>query len=117
VDTAEIGSDFVAVNAALGTSWHHCISTRLLLEHERDPHRLNSALDNIQDSANDHNENMNINGKSSDDLQSRSIWEWERGHIRKATVVKSNVAGRSSMLFEVTNMGLCQMNSTMNPSR
>jgi RAD51-like protein 1 len=31
--------DQVAVRAALGTSWHHCVSTRLLLEHEVDPHR------------------------------------------------------------------------------
>lgn len=31
--------DQVAVRAALGTSWHHCVSTRILVDHEVDPHR------------------------------------------------------------------------------
>ena len=37
-------SDFVSVTTALGTSWHHCVTTRVSLEHKRDPHRDDSVL-------------------------------------------------------------------------
>lgn len=66
-----------SVKASLGTSWHHCVSTRILLEHERD-HQSHSC-----------------------DLNYIAL---ER--IRKATVVKSNLVGCASTNFEITNMGL-----------
>lgn len=37
----------VAVKAALGTSWHHCVSTRLLLDHEVDPHRESVSMSEL----------------------------------------------------------------------
>ena len=79
----ENGTDFVAVKAALGTAWSHCLSTRLLLQHERDPHRLG--------------------GNNSNAMQD---WNEERGRVRKATVVKSNVAGNESMHYEIGIAGL-----------
>lgn len=94
----EDGSDFVSVHAALGSSWHHCVSTRLLLEHERDPHREATKKDLVHDTAN-----------LQDDHSERVAWMSERGHVRKATVVKSNVAGCSSMAYEVAAVGVSQL--------
>ncbi len=36
------------VTASLGTSWHHCISTRLLLEHGMDPHSISNENTNVR---------------------------------------------------------------------
>mmetsp|Transcript_50408 Transcript_50408/g.151834 ORF Transcript_50408/g.151834 Transcript_50408/m.151834 type:complete len:90 (-) Transcript_50408:2208-2477(-) len=76
--------------------------TRILLEHERDPHR-----DTRKDFA---HSIKNID----DDLlmqqsERRAAWTSERGHVRKATIVKSNITGCSSMYFEVASMGLRQL--------
>ena len=90
------GSDLVAVHAALGTAWTHCLSTRLLLQHERDPHCLaNTAME-------DAHENISPNATSNANV----AWKEERGRIRKATVVKSNVAGMESMHYEINMTGL-----------
>jgi len=69
--------DVSSVKAALGTSWHHCVSTRIALEHYHDPHNT-------------------------------SVLEGNR--VRTASVVKSNLVGQSRMLFEVTIIGICQVN-------
>lgn len=92
------GSDLVVVKAALGTSWHHCLSTRLLLEHERDPHTLNSNVDDAHDKM-----NLTVDGRGG------FAWKHERGRVRKATVVKSNVAGASTMFYEVNAIGLAEI--------
>ena len=97
-----VGSDLVAVSAALGTSWHHCVSTRLLLEHERDPHRLNTILDEAHTKSAEHNE-QNVQ------RDRHAAWKFNRGHIRTATVLKSNAAGVSSMSYEVTGIGLSEV--------
>jgi len=39
-DQRRRSSDILKVSAALGTSWQHCVSTRLLFEHECDPKDL-----------------------------------------------------------------------------
>jgi RecA/RadA recombinase len=93
-DRAE-GSDYVAVRAALGTSWHHCLTTRLLMEHERDPHRLNNTSDNAH--------------TSDVPLGVDHALQFNRGHVRRATVVKSNVAGLGNMNYEIANMGVVEM--------
>ena len=74
-------TDFVSVTAALGTSWHHCVSTRVALEHEKDPHR-------------------------DDVLRSESL---NRGRVRTATVVKSNLVEKSTISFEVSVTGIRQV--------
>jgi RAD51-like protein 1 len=81
-NTNDNGStDLVSVKAALGTAWSHCLSTRLLLQHLRDPHRL-------------------------DNVTATEDWNEERGRVRKATIVKSNVAGNESMHYEIDIAGL-----------
>jgi RecA/RadA recombinase len=92
------GSDLVAVKAALGISWHHCLSTRLLMEHERDPHTLNSNVDDAHD-----NINSTVDGRGD------FAWKHVRGRVRKATVVKSNVAGTANMFYEVNATGLAEI--------
>ena len=69
-------------NAALGVSWHHCVSTRLQLDHELDPHRIVGSGDG-------HDETV--------------------GHVRIARVVKSNVAPPGKISFEVNAMGVCAL--------
>ena len=69
------------IKVSLGTSWHHCVSTRILLDHNVDPHR--------------------------DDSYALHYLDNNTG--RKATVVKSNIVGSASMSFEVTSMGICQL--------
>ena len=69
-------------NAALGVSWHHCVSTRLQLDHELDPHRIVRSGDG-------HDETV--------------------GHVRIARVVKSNVAPPRKISFEVNAMGVCAL--------
>ena len=84
------------LRAALGNSWHHCVSTRLLMEHETDPHRLSSymAQSNQPSNENDHHDTMY--GQISTG----------QGNLRRLTIVKSNLVGQSSTNFEVTNFGL-----------
>ena len=53
--------------AALGNSWHHCLSTRILMEQQ------------------------------------------QQNNMRKATLVKSNVAGNVSMNYQITMQGLEEM--------
>jgi RecA/RadA recombinase len=77
-------SDNVVVRAALGTSWYHCVSTLLFMEHECDPHRLGRRQD-------EHNS---------------MFQQQQQGRVRRLTVVKSNLAGITSTNFEVTTSGL-----------
>ena len=74
--------EFGQGNAALGVSWHHCVSTRLQLDHELDPHRIVGA----------------------DGLHDETL-----GRVRIARVVKSNVAPPGKISFEVNAMGVCAL--------
>lgn len=79
-----VDGDILSSKAALGTSWHHCVSTRLALEYSRNPHD-DDAVPNLS-------------------LDST-------GNIRTATVMKSNVVGRSSTTFKVAKNGICESRS------
>jgi RAD51-like protein 1 len=93
-NTNDNGStDLVPVKAALGTAWSHCLSTRLLLQHLRDPHRLDDNTNAMDD------------------------WSEERGRVRKATIVKSNVAGNESMHYEIDIAGLKEIRVENQKSR
>jgi RAD51-like protein 1 len=93
-NTNDNGStDLVSVKAALGTAWSHCLSTRLLLQHLRDPHRLDDNTNAMDD------------------------WSEERGRVRKATIVKSNVAGNESMHYEIDIAGLKEIRVENQKSR
>jgi RecA/RadA recombinase len=85
MDSSMRSSDNVSVRAALGTSWYHCVSTRLFMEHECDPHRL---------------------GRRQDEHNSMYQQQQQQGRIRRLTVVKSNLVGVTSTNFEVTTIGL-----------
>ena len=84
MDSSTRSSDNVSVRAALGTSWYHCVSTRLFMEHECDPHRLGGRQD-------EHNP---------------MYQQQQQGRIRRLTVVKSNLAAVTSTNFEVVASGL-----------
>ena len=66
--------------ASLGTAWQYCVSTRIVFEHEDDPHRLQ------QEQPGD-GENC----------------------IRVATLAKSLVSKRFKLSFELTKRGLCEV--------
>jgi len=65
--------------ASLGTAWQYCVSTRIVLEHEDDPHRL-------------HQEDRST-GSS----------------VRMATLAKSMVSKRTKLPFDLTKQGLCEV--------
>jgi len=74
------------ITAALGTSWHHCVSTRVALEYGKE-----SAID-------DHTKDFRLQFYST---------HIEEQRTRTATIVKSHMVGRSKVLFEVTKSGIC----------
>lgn len=76
----------VFVKAALGTSWHHCVATRIILEQ------------------NHQQENYNPYSKSpSGAATTNSAF---RATKRTATIVKSNVVGFQSTEFQVVGSGI-----------
>jgi RAD51-like protein 1 len=70
--------NYSGVRAALGTSWHHCLSTRVLME--------------LETPAGD--------GKLDESFLPDAV--------RRATIVKSNVAGNTSMNYQISLQGLVQ---------
>jgi RAD51-like protein 1 len=71
--------DQVAVRAALGTSWHHCVSTRILVDHEIDPHRDGHKPDSAH-----------------------------KSHWRSLNVIKSNWMPSTTVHFEITPVGMIE---------
>lgn len=71
-------NDNGSVTAALGPSWHHCVSTRIALEHQHDPHRDDSM----------------------------ALYT-DQGRKRIASIVKSNIVPRSSITYEINYRGIC----------
>lgn len=69
--------------ASLGTAWQYCVSTRIVLEHESDPHRLQSE---------------------EQDVTTRPICT--------AALVKSIVSRRTKLSYELTKQGLCEVSQT-----
>ena len=74
------GSEFTA---SLGTAWQYCVSTRIVLEHDEDPHQLRvhecPQQGNVSPAA------------------------------RMATLSKSLVSSRTSLSFQLTKMGLSEL--------
>jgi len=96
-------SDYVAINAALGTSWHHCVTTRLLLEHGHDLQCYNRNY-TINDAAAVKpiifEKNYHKGSDSAEAAKSRLA------HVRRGTLVKSNVSGPANVFLEMTSMGM-----------
>jgi len=72
--------DQVAVRASLGTSWHHCVSTRILIDHEVDPHRIEMQRSGIDDN-----------------------------NVRILSVVKSNWMPNITLSMELAPLGMMQV--------
>jgi RAD51-like protein 1 len=70
--------------AALGPSWHHCLSTRILMEYQ------NSLT----------SDGAPVNRGMPLDQQSRN------GEVRQATIAKSNLTGKACIPFEVSALGV-----------
>ena len=83
-----------SMQAALGVSWHHCVSTRLLLTYERDSHGLSDKINNVFNQNCDREEN----GRFQDNSQARRL-----------SVVKSNVAGLSNVNFYISTIGITEV--------
>ena len=86
--------DRVAVRAALGTSWHHCVSTRLFLEHTIQHQDFDVEYGNQHEG---HRIEMVSNQYSNHKIHSRCV-----------SVVKSNLAPASSTNFEINFMGIVE---------
>ncbi len=78
-----------SVRAALGTAWHHCVSTRLLMDFTTREHDL----------VDEHDEENNgvVVGVDCQAFPPRTL-----------SVVKSNVVGYSTMNYRVTDSGLVE---------
>lgn len=70
-------------SASLGTAWQYCVSTRIVLKHDNDPHSLQS--DGLNDTT-------------------RSTCT--------AALVKSLVSRRTKLSYELTKQGLCEVLQT-----
>jgi hypothetical protein len=70
--------------ASLGTAWQYCATTRVVLEHEDDPHRLQQGGVSMHG---------NNNGVS----------------IRRATLTKSLVSKKTRLTFELIQQGLVEV--------
>lgn len=68
--------------ASLGTVWQYCVSTKIILEHDEDPHKQSQQH---------HYGNVSA---------------------RTATIAKSLVSRRAKVEFQVTDEGLCEVSSS-----
>lgn len=92
----QVGSDS---RAALGTSWHHCVSTRLMLETAT----ATSDANKIDLDRSNGNNEFGIN------LNSRQSMQSDHHRVtRKIAVVKSNRTGFSETGFEISTMGIVE---------
>jgi RecA/RadA recombinase len=91
----QVGSDS---RAALGTSWHHCVSTRLMLETATTSSDANKVG---LDHSNGNNE-FGINNLR------QSILSDHHRVTRKIAVVKSNRTGFGETGFEISTMGIVE---------
>ena len=73
--------------ASLGTAWQYCATTRVVLEHEDDPHRL----------------------------RGEGPPRGDGGSIRVATLTKSLVSKRTKIPFELTRQGLREVSPSLFP--
>lgn len=103
IDRNSNRGDHSSVSAALGVSWHHCVSTRLLLEHTRDSYKQIA------------NRNM-AQGNNQEEKQNSSQ-TIQRGFVRSASVVKSNIVGYSKICFEISDLGICEHQTSISRVR
>lgn len=88
---SSVGGNPLKVRAALGTAWHHCVTTRLLLEREDDVNDVAASDD----------------GHEYGEIQQPQI-------SRRLSIVKSNCAPLSSLFFGVDSSGLVETSTQPN---
>lgn len=88
------------VQAALGTSWHHCVSTRLMLEMLDVPSPRRGTR---------HNTDENLRSWGTRVAGSQET-------MRRVSIVKSNVAAFAETEFEVTSVGTVEAKNPLEPS-
>jgi len=100
------------IHAALGSSWHHCVTTRLVLEYYPCPILMtNNSMNNdnhmiiIQGRKEHLQHDEPIRKRIDNDKKIQKVV-----CIRKITVTKSNIVPCSSMLFEIQSSGLHEWN-------
>lgn len=89
----------VAVKAALGISWHHCVSTRLVLQNLITTHPSDDSLGSAQQ------------GNATELMASkRLLMSKNRSKIdsRSVSVVKSNIAPFSTCQFQIKSFGIVE---------
>lgn len=86
-------SDFVPVTAALGMSWHHSVTMRILLEYVHDP---NCAK----------NRTVELTGGIMSDEDNETSWTSRRRMLRTATITKSNVSGITTISYVIKSGGI-----------
>lgn len=93
----------VAVRAALGTSWYHCVSTRIMLEISSPEAKVGS------DHCHEYEFGTNFELKNN----TNSPGPMQQAHrvARKVAVVKSNKIGFSEAGFEITTLGIVENSS------
>mmetsp|Transcript_16175 Transcript_16175/g.24264 ORF Transcript_16175/g.24264 Transcript_16175/m.24264 type:complete len:255 (+) Transcript_16175:97-861(+) len=105
------------VKAALGTSWHHCVSTRILFEyckdnnsHSSDHYNDHCITQQLNDSHNNHKNSRNQNRIALSNSSSIGTCSSLSQQVRKATVIKSNLVGCGRSYYEITPTGFSQWN-------
>jgi RecA/RadA recombinase len=88
----------LSFNAALGTSWHHCISTRLLIEST-----TKNIVEHQPSRRDEHIENFTAWGLKK---------EHQKQDIRRISAVKSNLTGFAETHFEVSELGIVEVSSS-----
>jgi len=87
--------DKVYVKAALGTSWHHCISTRIVVEQQQQEN-----FDPNKDNQNNSDNRFPVSSNNNLSISNRPTIK------RTATIVKSNVVGLKSTSFQIVKAGV-----------
>ena len=81
-DQQHVPGDPLAVKAALGMSWHHCVSTRILIEHQVDQYQRDDST-------------FEGDNRFSDNRRSLSV-------------VKSSYMPEQSLSFQITPLGIVE---------
>ena len=82
---------------SLGTAWQHCVTTRIVLEHEADPHRLHAQQEQQQQYS---------DGAAAPNLPIHTT------STRTVMLTKSLVSKRTQLTFELNKQGLCEVSVT-----
>jgi RecA/RadA recombinase len=83
--------DPLAVRAALGTSWHHCVSTRLLLDVVETPSPLTV-----------------MHQRAEDENPWESLVHSNPESVRRVSIVKSNLTSLAETQFEISSLGIVE---------